>query len=79
MRIGHGYDAHPLKQGRPLVLGGVTVPYQKSMLKSFESINDSKINLNSKIPVRKRYNMKVLVKDFRKFVLGCSLAYQGAQ
>ncbi|MAS84165.1 MAG: 2-C-methyl-D-erythritol 2,4-cyclodiphosphate synthase [Legionellales bacterium] len=31
MRIGHGYDAHPLKQGRPLVLGGVTVPYQKGL------------------------------------------------
>ena len=31
MRIGHGQDAHPLKQGRPLVLGGVTVPYQKGL------------------------------------------------
>ena len=31
MLIGHGYDAHPLKQGRPLVLGGVTVPYQKGL------------------------------------------------
>ena len=31
MRIGHGYDAHPLKQGRPLALGGVTVPYQKGL------------------------------------------------
>ena len=31
MRIGHGYDAHTLKQGRPLVLGGVTVPYQKGL------------------------------------------------
>ena len=31
MRIGNGYDAHPLKQGRPLVLGGVTVPYQKGL------------------------------------------------
>lgn len=27
MRIGFGYDAHPLVPGRPLVLGGVTVPY----------------------------------------------------
>ena len=31
MRIGHGYDAHPLNQGSPLVLGGVTVPYQKGL------------------------------------------------
>ena len=28
MRIGFGYDAHPLIPGRPLVLGGVTVPYE---------------------------------------------------
>jgi 2-C-methyl-D-erythritol 2,4-cyclodiphosphate synthase len=28
MRIGFGYDAHPLVPGRPLVLGGVTVPYE---------------------------------------------------
>lgn len=26
MRIGHGYDIHRLKEGRPLILGGVTVP-----------------------------------------------------
>ena len=26
MRIGHGYDVHRLVEGRPLVLGGVTVP-----------------------------------------------------
>lgn len=27
MRIGHGYDAHRFITGRPLVLGGVTVPH----------------------------------------------------
>lgn len=27
MRIGHGYDAHRFAGGRPLVLGGVTVPH----------------------------------------------------
>ncbi len=26
MRIGFGYDVHRLKEGRPLILGGVTVP-----------------------------------------------------
>jgi 2-C-methyl-D-erythritol 2,4-cyclodiphosphate synthase len=26
MRIGHGYDAHAFVSGRPLVLGGVTIP-----------------------------------------------------
>lgn len=27
LRIGHGYDVHRLEEGRPLILGGVTVPY----------------------------------------------------
>jgi len=27
MRIGVGYDVHPFVPGRPLVLGGVTIPY----------------------------------------------------
>ena len=26
LRIGHGYDVHRLVEGRPLILGGVTVP-----------------------------------------------------
>jgi 2-C-methyl-D-erythritol 2,4-cyclodiphosphate synthase len=26
VRIGHGFDAHPLRAGRPCVLGGVAVP-----------------------------------------------------
>lgn len=28
MRIGHGYDVHRLVEGRSLILGGVTIPYQ---------------------------------------------------
>jgi 2C-methyl-D-erythritol 2,4-cyclodiphosphate synthase len=27
MRIGHGYDAHRLKKGRKLILGGVEIPW----------------------------------------------------
>jgi len=27
MRIGFGYDVHPLVPGRPLVLGGIRIPY----------------------------------------------------
>ena len=27
-RVGFGFDLHPLVPGRPLVLGGVTVPYE---------------------------------------------------
>ena len=32
MRIGMGYDVHRLKSGRPLVLGGVSVPFDKGLL-----------------------------------------------
>lgn len=31
MRIGHGYDAHRLVEGRPLILGGVTIPFEKGL------------------------------------------------
>ena len=31
MRIGHGYDTHRLVSGRPLILGGVTIPYAKGL------------------------------------------------
>ena len=32
VRIGHGYDVHRLVPERPLILGGVTVPYEKGLL-----------------------------------------------
>lgn len=31
MRIGYGYDVHRLAGGRPLVLGGVTIPHEKGL------------------------------------------------
>jgi 2-C-methyl-D-erythritol 2,4-cyclodiphosphate synthase len=31
MRIGIGYDAHRLTKGRPLVLGGVEIPFEKGL------------------------------------------------
>lgn len=32
LRIGNGYDLHRLVDGRPLVLGGVVVPFEKGLL-----------------------------------------------
>lgn len=32
MRIGQGYDVHRLVEGRDLILGGVTIPYEKGLL-----------------------------------------------
>ena len=31
MRTGIGYDIHPFEQGRPLVLGGVTIPHEAGL------------------------------------------------
>ena len=31
-RIGQGYDVHRLVEGRSLILGGVTVPYERGLL-----------------------------------------------
>lgn len=28
-RVGFGFDVHPLKEGRKLILGGVEIPYEK--------------------------------------------------
>ena len=32
MRIGHGYDVHRLVECRDLILGGVTIPFEKGLL-----------------------------------------------
>ena len=32
IRIGHGYDVHTLVSDRPLILGGVTIPYALGLL-----------------------------------------------
>ena len=32
MRIGHGFDVHRLVPERPLVLGGVEIPYEYGLL-----------------------------------------------
>lgn len=32
IRIGHGYDVHRLTEGRPLILGGIHIPYEQGLL-----------------------------------------------
>ena len=31
MRIGQGYDIHPLREGRALILGGITIPHSRGL------------------------------------------------
>ncbi len=32
IRVGEGWDVHALVEGRPLILGGVRIPYEKGLL-----------------------------------------------
>ncbi len=32
MRIGQGYDVHRLTEGRPLILGGIPIPFDRGLL-----------------------------------------------
>ncbi|WP_228550300.1 2-C-methyl-D-erythritol 2,4-cyclodiphosphate synthase [Salinibacillus xinjiangensis] len=32
VKIGTGYDVHQLVEGRPCIIGGVTIPYEKGLL-----------------------------------------------
>ena len=32
IRIGHGYDVHRLTEERKLIIGGITIPYEKGLL-----------------------------------------------
>jgi len=32
MRVGIGYDVHQLVEGRPCIIGGVTIPYERGLL-----------------------------------------------
>lgn len=32
MRIGQGFDVHQLVEGRPCIIGGVVIPYEKGLL-----------------------------------------------
>src|SRR5947209_6145315 len=31
-RVGHGFDVHALVAGRPLIIGGVTIPFDRGLL-----------------------------------------------
>ncbi|MGN7360949.1 2-C-methyl-D-erythritol 2,4-cyclodiphosphate synthase [Paenibacillus sp. SAF-054] len=32
IRLGQGFDVHQLAEGRPCIIGGVTIPYEKGLL-----------------------------------------------
>lgn len=31
IRVGQGFDVHQLVEGRPLIMGGITIPYEKGL------------------------------------------------
>jgi len=32
MRIGQGFDVHAFEEGRPLIIGGITIPHEKGLV-----------------------------------------------
>ncbi|MFC7394821.1 2-C-methyl-D-erythritol 2,4-cyclodiphosphate synthase [Scopulibacillus cellulosilyticus] len=32
MRIGQGFDVHQFAEGRPLIIGGISIPYEKGLI-----------------------------------------------
>ena len=43
IRVGHGFDFHRLVEGRPLVLGGVSIPFERGL----EGHSDSDVVLHA--------------------------------
>ena len=35
IRIGQGFDVHEFEEGRPLIIGGITIPYERGIDGSF--------------------------------------------
>ncbi len=31
-RIGQGFDVHEFAEGRPLIIGGITIPHEKGLI-----------------------------------------------
>ena len=68
MRIGQGYDVHKLVEGRDLILGGVTIPYEKGLLGHSDAdvlihaLMDGQVTLEERIAdFRKECNQKITV------------------
>ncbi|MET1194067.1 2-C-methyl-D-erythritol 2,4-cyclodiphosphate synthase, partial [Bacillus licheniformis] len=32
IRVGQGFDVHEFAEGRPLIIGGLEIPYEKGLL-----------------------------------------------
>ena len=35
IRIGQGFDVHKFEEGRPLIIGGITIPHDRGLDRSF--------------------------------------------
>ena len=49
LRIGHGYDVHRLTEGRALILGGVTIPYEKGLLGHSDDEGYAVVNVDATV------------------------------
>ena len=64
LRIGQGFDVHQLVEGRPLIIGGITIPHEKGLLghsddigKHFSDTDPRYKNIDSRILLRNVYRL----------------------
>ena len=54
IRVGEGWDIHALAAGRPLVLGGVLIPYAKGLLGHSDAATTMRYSGTPFRPTRRR-------------------------
>ena len=57
IRVGHGFDAHPMVEGRRLVLGGVEIPFERGPMGHSDAdvlahaVADAVLNVGDEVPI----------------------------
>ena len=83
-RVGIGYDVHALEEGRPLILGGVTIPCEKGLkghsdadvlihvicdaLLGAANMRDIGYHFSDQDPVYKGIDSKILLRDVMELI-----------
>ena len=73
MRIGIGHDAHKLKEGKKLILGGVDIPYEKGEISVHAYKNGKLCGTSSLHTVGKAAAVKVVFLVSASSIICCSL------
>ena len=85
VRVGFGYDNHRLEEGRPLIVGGVNIPFEKGLvghsdadillhaicdaLLGAANLRDIGFHFSDKDPKYKNIDSRILLRDTNKLLL----------